>query len=150
MAVAREIERLEALRKAGSLTDAEFETAKAKALQAAAPAQARRGSGGVSWALWALVIVVAAGAAAALVMLDGMSRSMEIIAGCLGVVAAAAGTVMSAMEEFSIGGIVAFAVIGVAIGAVAFAALAPVLIIGALIVFPIALVWAWMGDIFGG
>jgi len=151
MAVAEEIERLKALRDAGTLSEAEFEEAKAKALRPGPSAPAGSTSGrGTRWAIWTLVIMVAGAAAAALYFLDSMSRSLELIAGGVGVVAAAAGAVMSVTEDLSITGLVGFIVIGLAIGAVAFAAMAPVLLLAALIIFPVVIIWGWIGESFTG
>lgn len=145
MTVAAELEKLKALRDAGDLSEAEFETAKARVLAGATAAPAE--GGGVSRALWALVIVVVVAAGAALVIVDGLSRSLELIAGCLGILAAAAGAVLNVMEDASIAGIAGFCAVGIAVAAVVFAGLAPVLIVAALVLLPIGLLWGWISGL---
>jgi hypothetical protein len=151
MSVSREIERLKALRADGTLSDAEYEAAKAKALGGAVPrVEARRARGGTSWALWVLLVVVVVASGAVLVMLEEISRSVELVAGGVGVLAAAGGAVMSVMEDVSVAGVLAFALVGAAIGAVVFAAMAPVLIVAALVALPVALAWGWIEEMFNG
>jgi len=153
MSVTDEIEKLQAMRAAGTLSDEEFSRAKDKVLARDRPRPApprRRDRSGTSWALWILVVLVAAGAAGVLVMLDGISKQLELVVGCLGIVAACAGAVMSVMEDLSLGGTLAFVVIGVAIGAVVFAAMAPIVIVVALVCFPVVLLWGWISEAIGG
>ncbi|MGF1501024.1 MAG: SHOCT domain-containing protein [Paracoccaceae bacterium] len=148
MSLSEELKRLEELRDTGTLTEAEFEAAKKKTLEGRQ--ESPSGSQSTPWAIWALVIVVAVGAGGMLYFLDGISRSLELVVGSLGVVAAAAGTVMSVTEDFSIMGVIAFIVLGLAIGAVAFAAMAPVILLAALVIVPVVFAWGWITELFTG
>ena len=147
MSVSGEIEKLKAQHAEGTLTDTEFAAAKQRVLSRGGP---ERDRGGHGRALWALVVVVIVAAGAALVMLDEINMSVRMIAGGVGAVAAAAGCVMSVAEDLSLTAAVGFGLAGLAIAAVAFAALSPILIPAALILLAIAAVWAWFGDMFTG
>lgn len=147
MSIAEDIEKLKAQHAEGTLTDAEFAAAKGRLLSGAGAARNR---GGVGWVLWTLVVVIVVASGAALFLLDEINRSVQMIAGGVGVVAAAAGAVMSVAEDISLTGAIGFGLAGLAIGAVAFAALSPILIPAALILFASAGIWAWLGDFFTG
>lgn len=148
MSAADEIEKLRLRKQAGSLSEAEFEAAKTRALEAGPARREAEGSRGISRGLWAFVVVVLAGAGAALVMLDEISRSVQIIAGGAGIVAAAAGCVMSVAEDLSITAVFGFGLAARAIGAVAFAALSPILIPAALVLLALVTAREWIADIF--
>lgn len=148
MSIADEIAKLERLRADGTLSQPEFEAAKQKALSGAS---IRSGSGdsGVGRVLWVLVIVVVVAAGAVLFALDGISQQLKLVSGGVGVLAAAAGGVMSVMEEVGTVGTLAFVVLGLAIGAVAFLAAAPIVLPVVLVVAAVGAGIAWFGDIFG-
>jgi len=146
MSISEEIEKLKAQHAAGTLTDAEFAAAKQRVLSGGKA----RDRGGLGWALWALIVVVVVAAGAVLVMLDGIGKSLQMIAGGVGVLGAAAGAVMSVSEDLSLTAVFGFALAALAIGAVAFAALSPILIPVALVLLAVAAVWTWFGDMFTG
>lgn len=144
MSISGELERLKAMHANGTLSDAEYEAAKAKALGGAETGRRERSS--LVWAIRVLMVVVVVAAGAILVMLDDMSRSLEIMAGGVGVLGAAAGAVMSVVEDASFGEIAVFGIAGLAIGAVVFAGLAPVVIVVGLVLLPIGLLWSWIAE----
>ena len=150
MSLATELEKLKALHADGTLSDAEYEAAKARLISGAASTAKADGQSGTGWALWTLVVVVVIAAGAALFMLDEINRSVQMIVGGVGLVAAAAGSVLSLTEDLSMTALCGFGLAGLAIGAVAFAALSPILIPAALVVLVIGMVWAWFGDLFTG
>ena len=145
MSISGELERLKALHAEGTLSDAEYQAAKAKALGSPAPGRRERSS--LVWAVRALVVVAVVAAGAVLVMLDDISRSLEVIAGGVGLLGAAAGAVIGVMEDASLGEVAVFAVVGLAIGAVVFAGLAPIVIVVALVLLPIGLLWNWIAEL---
>ncbi|MGF1445824.1 MAG: SHOCT domain-containing protein [Pikeienuella sp.] len=148
MKISDEIAALKRQHDEGTLSAAEFEAAKAKLLADRRPPPER--TAGISTALWALIFVVVIAAGAGLFLLDEINRSLQLLVGSVGVIAAAAGTVLSVTEEMSISSVLAFAIAGLAIGAVAFAALSPVLIPVALLVLAIGALKEWLGDLFTG
>lgn len=148
MAMAEEIERLARLRDAGQLSEEEFAAAKARVL--AGGAGAAKGDTGTHRALWALVIVVVIAAGAALVMLDEIGRTLELIAGSVGLIAAAGGAVLAVTEDLSLVTVSGFGLAALAIAAVAFAAISPVVLLVAAVVLAVAAAWTWLGDLFTG
>jgi hypothetical protein len=146
MSISGEIEKLKAQHAAGTLTDAEFAAAKQRVLAGGKP----RDRGGLGWALWALIVVVIVAAGAVLVVLDEISRSVQMIAGGVGLLAGAGGAVMAVAEDLSLTAAIGFGLAALAIGAVAFAALSPILIPAALVLLAVAAVWTWFGDMFTG
>jgi len=147
MSISGELERLKAMHADGTLSDAEYAAAKRRVLSGGTRARER---GGLGWALWALVLVVVVAAGAVLVMLDEISQSLQMVAGGVGVLAAAAGAVLSVSEDLSLTAVLGFALAALAIGAVAFAALSPLLIPVALVLLAVAAIWTWFGDMFTG
>jgi hypothetical protein len=145
MSISGEIEKLKAQHAEGTLSDAEFAAAKKRVLSRHGP---QRDRGGLNWALWTLVVVVVVASGAALAMLDEISRSVQMIAGGVGLVGAAAACVMSVAEDLSLTAAFGFGLAGLAIGAVAFAALSPILIPAALALLAIGALWSWFGDMF--
>lgn len=145
MSIADEIAKLERLRADGTLSEAEFEAAKQKALSGASPSSTQSESGGIASVLWVLVIVIVVAAGAVLFALNDISEELKLITGGVGVVAAAAGSVMGMMEEVGTLGILAFVVLGLAIGAVAFLAVAPIVVPIVLAVAGVGALWAWFG-----
>lgn len=147
MSISGELERLKAQHADGTLSDAEYAAAKRRVLSDGAGSRARSG---VGWALWALIVVVVVAAGAVLAMLDGIGHSLRMIAGGVGVLAAAAGAVMSVTEDLSLTAVIGFAIAALAIGAVAFAALSPILIPVALVVLVVVALKDLFGDWFTG
>ncbi|MEL6219803.1 MAG: SHOCT domain-containing protein [Pseudomonadota bacterium] len=146
MSIADEVEKLERLRADGSLTDAEFEAAKKKLLTKPAP---KSENSSISSVLWVLVVVVVVAAGAVLFLLQDISESVRLAAGGAGVLAAVSGSVMGMMEDASFLTILLVSVCGIAIGAVAFLAVAPIVLPVVLVVAAVGAAWAWFGDITG-
>lgn len=147
MSISTELERLKALHADGTLTDAEFEAAKARLLSQDRPARADRGS--LSWALWALVVVAFLGAAGIIVVLDQASQSLRVAAGAAALAAGTLGGILSVMEDFSGVAIGGLGLGAVAIAAIAFTGAGPVLLLGVVAVLAVGAAVSWFGDLFG-
>jgi len=146
MSISGELERLKAMHADGTLSDAEYAAAKRRVLAGGKA----RDRGSLGWALWALIVVVVVAAGAVLLMLDEINRSVQLIAGGVGVLAGAAGAALAVAEAVSLPAAFGFGLAALAIGAVAFAALSPILIPAALVLLAVAAVWTWFGDMFTG
>ncbi|MEM9147535.1 MAG: SHOCT domain-containing protein [Pseudomonadota bacterium] len=146
MSIADEIAKLERLRAEGTLSDAEFDAAKNKLLQGA-PERSENST--IAWGIWTLVVVVLVAAGAVLFMLNDLSEGVKLIAGTLGLGAAAAGGVLASLEDISVLGIIGFGVAGLGIAAVAFLGVAPIIVPIVLVVAALVALWTWFGGVIG-
>jgi len=145
MSIATELAKLKALRRSGDLSEVEYDRAKARVLGEGA---GEAGGHGLTRALWALVIAVLVGAAAVVVLLDGLSESLRVVAGSAVLVAGTLGGILGVAEDLSVLMVGGLAVGAVAIAAIAFTGAAPVLVLVVLAAMAVGAVVSWFGDVF--
>ncbi len=148
MSIADELAKLESLRDRGTLSESEYEAAKARTLAGSASAEAS-GTGGSHTALWALVIVVFLAGAGIVAFLAEASATLQLIAGSAAVLAGLAGAVLAAMEDVGLLAIGGLGLGALVVGAVVFAGLAPVLIPAVIGVLAVGALVTWIGGLMG-